>query len=238
MVRLTHRRRSNIIFLMFYGSGGWGAASAPRPPAPPPTPHPQLWFALVDERGTTSWDEHRKVLQYPLGRFWEGAPMESINTPCFSRLWEAPGAGQWRTRGIAPWCWWWRRASGASEDAAGFCDGNAGYTSRTKGETRGKLSAPQETCHYSRPFRRRVSLWGIGQLFPLGGQVENPHECWLLRIDTAALCKCPLSAFQSLAHAFSLLETHLPAWTPQVQVLPQNAVQMHTLLIIMAFLNL
>lgn len=105
MVRRTHRRRSNIIFLKFYGSGGRGAALAPRPPPlPPPRPR-QLGFALVDERGTTSRDEHCKVLQYPLGRFRKGARMESINTPCFSRLWGAPAADQWRTRGIAPWCW-------------------------------------------------------------------------------------------------------------------------------------
>lgn len=40
MVRLTHRRRSDIIFLMFDGSGGRGAAEAPGPHAPPPTPAP------------------------------------------------------------------------------------------------------------------------------------------------------------------------------------------------------
>lgn len=149
----------------------------PVPQAPTPTtPHPQLWFALVDERGTTSWDEHCKVLQYPLGRFWEGAADESINTPCFSRLWGAPEAGQWLTRGIAPWCWWWRHASGASEVAAGFCDGNAGYTSHTAGisEANCQLSSTQEKCHCSKTQRGRFSLQGTGAALASPRPGEEP----------------------------------------------------------------
>lgn len=41
VVRRTHRR-SNIIFLMFYGSGGPGAVMAPAPQAPTPPPPPAM----------------------------------------------------------------------------------------------------------------------------------------------------------------------------------------------------
>jgi hypothetical protein len=100
MDRLTHRRRSDIIFLMFYGSEGREAHPVPAPPARPPP----RWFALVDERGTTSWDEGKcySILWVDSEK---GLERKSIDTPCFSRLWGAPEAGRWRTRGTAPWCW-------------------------------------------------------------------------------------------------------------------------------------